>query len=59
VILLMISYVGQIAFIPLDAFRFHLMPKPGALISFVGLALCGGLVDSNSCHEDQSLRRRW
>jgi protein-S-isoprenylcysteine O-methyltransferase Ste14 len=43
VTLLMISYVGQIVFIPLDVFRCHLMPKPGAFISFFGLALyvCG------------------
>jgi protein-S-isoprenylcysteine O-methyltransferase Ste14 len=39
VILLVVSYVGQIIFIPLDAFRFHLMAKPGALVSFFGLAL--------------------
>ena len=39
VILLLVSYVGQIIFIPLDVFRFHLVPKPGALVSFLGLAL--------------------
>ena len=39
VILLVASYFGQIVFIPLDVFRFHLMPKPGALVSFFGLAL--------------------
>jgi protein-S-isoprenylcysteine O-methyltransferase Ste14 len=39
VILLVISFVGQIVFIPLDVFRFHLMPKPGELVSFLGLAL--------------------
>ena len=39
VILLVVSYVGQIVFIPLDVFRFHLVPKPGGLISFIGLAL--------------------
>jgi protein-S-isoprenylcysteine O-methyltransferase Ste14 len=39
VILLVVSYVGQIVFIPLDVFRFHLMPKPGGLVSFLGLAL--------------------
>lgn len=42
VILLVGSYVGQIIFIPLDVFRFHLMPKPGTLISFFGLALYVG-----------------
>ncbi len=39
VILLVVSYVGQIVFIPLDVFRFHLVAKPGALVSFFGLAL--------------------
>jgi protein-S-isoprenylcysteine O-methyltransferase Ste14 len=39
VILLVLSYVGQLVFIPLDVFRFHLVPKPGGLISFLGLAL--------------------
>jgi protein-S-isoprenylcysteine O-methyltransferase Ste14 len=39
VILLVVSFVGQIVFIPLDVFRFHLAPKPGGLVSFLGLAL--------------------
>jgi protein-S-isoprenylcysteine O-methyltransferase Ste14 len=39
VVSLVASYVGQIIFIPLDVFRFHLMPKPGGLVSFLGLAL--------------------
>lgn len=39
VILLVVSYVGQIVFIPLDAFRFHLVSKPGEFVSFLGLAL--------------------
>lgn len=39
VILLVVSFVGQIVFITLDVFRFHLMPKPGGLVSFLGLAL--------------------
>lgn len=39
VILLVVSYVGQIVFIPLDVFRFHLMPKPSGLVSLFGLAL--------------------
>ncbi len=39
VILLVVSYVGQIIFIPLDVFRFHVLPRPGALISCVGLPL--------------------
>jgi protein-S-isoprenylcysteine O-methyltransferase Ste14 len=39
VILLVISFVGQILFIPLDVFRYHLGPKPGEPVSFLGLAL--------------------
>jgi protein-S-isoprenylcysteine O-methyltransferase Ste14 len=39
VILLVVSYVGQIVFIPLDVFRFHLVPKPSGLVSLFGLAL--------------------
>jgi protein-S-isoprenylcysteine O-methyltransferase Ste14 len=39
VILLVVSFVGQILFIPLDVFRFHLMPKPGGLVSFLGFTL--------------------
>jgi protein-S-isoprenylcysteine O-methyltransferase Ste14 len=39
VILLVVSFVGQIVFIPLDVFRFHLVPKPAGLVSFFGLAL--------------------
>jgi protein-S-isoprenylcysteine O-methyltransferase Ste14 len=39
VILLVVSFVGQIVFIPLDVFRFHLLPKPGGLVSVFGLAL--------------------
>jgi len=39
VILLVVSYVGQIVFIPLDVFRFHLEPKASGLVSFLGLAL--------------------
>jgi protein-S-isoprenylcysteine O-methyltransferase Ste14 len=39
VILLVVSYVGQIVFIPLDVFRFHLLPKTGEIVSIFGLAL--------------------
>jgi protein-S-isoprenylcysteine O-methyltransferase Ste14 len=39
VLLLVVSYVGQIIFIPLDAIRFHLLPKPSGLVSVFGLAL--------------------
>ena len=39
VVLLVISYVGQIVFIPLDVFRFRLLSKPGEVVSLLGLAL--------------------
>jgi protein-S-isoprenylcysteine O-methyltransferase Ste14 len=39
VVLLVVSYIGQIVFIPLDVFRFHLLPKPGEVVSIFGLAL--------------------
>ena len=38
VILLVVSYVGQIVLIPVDVFRFHFVPKPGGLVSLFGLA---------------------
>ena len=58
VILLVVSFVGQILFIPLDVSRFHLVPKPGGLVSFLGLALyVAGWWDHDSCDESQPLRR--
>jgi len=39
VLLLIAAFLGLIGFIPLDVFRFHLMGKPGALVSFLGLIL--------------------
>lgn len=33
------AFVGLIVFIPLDVFRFHLMTKPGILVSLLGLVL--------------------
>ncbi len=39
VVLLIGTFLGLIAFIPLDVFRFHLMGKPGAVVSAVGLVL--------------------
>ncbi|MCI0392844.1 MAG: isoprenylcysteine carboxylmethyltransferase family protein [Acidobacteria bacterium] len=39
VLLLMAAFLGLIVFIPLDVFRFHLMSKPGALVSSLGLIL--------------------
>jgi len=39
VILLIATFVGLILFIPLDVFRFHLLAKPVALVSALGLVL--------------------
>ncbi len=39
VVLLIAAFVSVIVFIPLDVFRFHLMAKPGALVSSLGLVL--------------------
>ena len=38
-ILFIFAFLGLIVFIPLDVFRLHLLPKPGTLVSFLGLAL--------------------
>jgi protein-S-isoprenylcysteine O-methyltransferase Ste14 len=38
-VLLFVAFSGMIVFIPLDVFRFHLMGKPGTLVSSLGLAL--------------------
>ncbi len=39
VLLLIATFVGVTVLIPLDVFRFHLMGKPGAIVSSLGLAL--------------------
>jgi protein-S-isoprenylcysteine O-methyltransferase Ste14 len=39
VVLLIAGFVGVIVFIPLDVFRFHLMAKPGPVVSSLGLVL--------------------
>jgi protein-S-isoprenylcysteine O-methyltransferase Ste14 len=39
VVALVVSYMGQLVFIPLDVFRFHLAPQPNPVVSFLGLAL--------------------
>jgi|SRR5215475_918535 len=39
VVLLVVSYLGQLVFIPLDVFRFHLLPKPSEFVSLFGLML--------------------
>jgi protein-S-isoprenylcysteine O-methyltransferase Ste14 len=38
-ILFIATYIGMIIFIPLDVFRFHLLPPPGALVSTLGLLI--------------------
>jgi protein-S-isoprenylcysteine O-methyltransferase Ste14 len=38
-LLFIVTFIGQIVFIPLDVFRFHLLGKPGILVSSVGLVL--------------------
>jgi len=39
VLLLIAAFLGVIVFIPLDVFRFHLMSRPGAFVSALGLIL--------------------
>jgi protein-S-isoprenylcysteine O-methyltransferase Ste14 len=39
VLLLIAGFVSVILFIPLDVFRFHLMAKPGTVVSSLGLVL--------------------
>jgi protein-S-isoprenylcysteine O-methyltransferase Ste14 len=38
-VLLLAGFAGLVSFIALDAFRFHLLAKPGAFVSSVGLVL--------------------
>lgn len=37
--LLLAIFLGSFVFTPLDVFRFHLLAKPGPLVSFVGLVM--------------------
>lgn len=37
--LLILTFLGLIALIPLDVFHFHLLPQPGAFVSALGLLL--------------------
>jgi protein-S-isoprenylcysteine O-methyltransferase Ste14 len=39
VVLLLAAIIGCVVFIPLDVFRFHLLAKPGLLVSSLGLPL--------------------
>jgi protein-S-isoprenylcysteine O-methyltransferase Ste14 len=38
-VLLLATFYGLVVFIPLDVFRFHLMGRPGTLVSSLGLVL--------------------
>jgi protein-S-isoprenylcysteine O-methyltransferase Ste14 len=39
VLLFMLTYLGSVAFIPLDVFDLHIFPKPNVIVSSLGLAL--------------------
>src|SRR5262249_43824054 len=38
-IVFLCAFCGDVVFIPLDAFRFHLLPRPGIVASSLGLLL--------------------
>lgn len=42
VILLVLTFIGVVVFIPFDVFRFHLLGKPGPAVSVLGLAFVVG-----------------
>ena len=39
VVLLLTTFIGLICFIPLDVFRFHLLARPGTVVSSAGIVL--------------------
>jgi protein-S-isoprenylcysteine O-methyltransferase Ste14 len=39
VVALLLTFLGTVAFIPLDVFRFHLLPPPSPALSWVGLVM--------------------
>ena len=39
IVALMLSMIAALVFIPLDVFRFHLLPQPGTIVSFLGLLM--------------------
>ena len=39
VLLFMVTYLGSVAFIPIDVFYLHILPKPNLVVSSLGLAL--------------------
>jgi protein-S-isoprenylcysteine O-methyltransferase Ste14 len=52
--LFLATFAGLMIFIPLDLFRFHLMRKPGALVSITGLVLfaAGWWLIARAMHEN-------
>jgi protein-S-isoprenylcysteine O-methyltransferase Ste14 len=52
--LFLAAWAGLIAFIPLDLFRFHLMGRPGMLVSVLGLVLyaVGWCAEALALHEN-------
>jgi protein-S-isoprenylcysteine O-methyltransferase Ste14 len=52
--LFLAAFLAMIAFIPLDVFRFHLMSRPGTLVSLAGLGLiaAGWWVIALALHEN-------
>jgi len=54
VLLFIAAFLGLFVFIPLDVFRFHLMGKPGAVVSSLGLVLvvAGWWIISRSLKEN-------
>src|SRR5215471_3541875 len=39
IVLLLVSFIGTVVFIPIDVFRLHLLPTPGTIVSAIGLVL--------------------
>ena len=39
VVALLVSFLGTVVFAPLDVFRFHLMRRPGIVVSWAGLVM--------------------
>lgn len=52
--LLLVSFVGWMVFLPLEVFRFRLLPRPGALVSSLGLAMvaAGWWIESLAMREN-------
>src|SRR5262245_54754818 len=39
IVLLLVSFLGAVVFIPIDIFRLHLLPAPGMVVASIGLAV--------------------